>query len=168
MKKAMIIIQLQLAFLLFTSTTGKKSLHALVNSSTGENQPYLGQKKSFVLTVEVTDLRNSKGVVQFALYNEEDAFPDEHYRKYYRKLTAKIVDEVSEITFENLPAGKYAVNILHDEDANGRIKKGVILPKEGIGFSNYQSIGITNRPAFQKASFELESDKKINIKIIYL
>lgn len=148
MKRVMVIIQLIL--IIYTSSAENKGLQPLV------------------LTVEVNDLRNSNGVVQFALYNDADAFPDEHYKKYYRKLTAKIVNGVLEITFENLPKGKYAVNILHDEDANGKIKKGLILPKEGIGFSNYQSIGISNRPKFQNASFELLDDKKINVKVIYL
>jgi uncharacterized protein (DUF2141 family) len=31
--------------------------------------------------------------------------------------------------------------LLHDENKNGKIDKGFILPKEGIGFSNFQSIG---------------------------
>lgn len=147
--KATIIIQLQLVFLLFNSIQNK-------------------EETSYPLTVTVNNLRNSIGVVQFALYNNPDAFPDEHYKKYYRKLTSKIVNGVSEITFKNLPAGKYAVNILHDEDTNGKIKKGLIFPKEGIGFSNYQVIGITNRPEFQKAAFEIVADKKIDVKIIYL
>jgi len=93
--------------------------------------------------------------VKFALYNNADAFPDEQYKKYYRKVTAKIVNGVSEVTFHNIPEGRYAVNILHDEDSNGKIKKRIILPKEGIGFSNYQSISILNQPNFRKASFDL-------------
>jgi len=120
------------------------------------------------LSVEVNNLRNSNGVVQFALYNNADSFPDEHFKKYYQKLSAKIVNGVSRITFENLPAGKYAVHILHDEDKDGEIKKGIILPLEGIGFSNYQSINIFNRPNFRKASFDLEGDTEILINIIYL
>ena len=122
----------------------------------------------FSLTVEVDKLRNSTGTVLFALYNREDAFPDEHYTKYLKKLTSKIVNGSASVTFENLPAGKYAVNILHDEDNNGKIKKGLILPKEGIGFSNFQSIGFSNRPSFEKASFNLSGDTKIKIKIIYM
>jgi len=122
----------------------------------------------YSLTVEVKDLRNSKGIVLFALYKREDAFPDEHYKKYFKKLTGKIVNGASSITFENLPAGKYAVNILHDEDNDGKIKKGLIMPKEGIGFSNFQSIGFSNRPSFAKASFNLSGDTKIEIKIIYM
>ena len=120
------------------------------------------------LTIDVSELRNSEGTVQFALYNREDAFPDEHYKKYFKKLTGKIVNGASTVTFENLPEGKYVVNILHDENNDGKIKKGIIFPKEGIGFSNFQSIGFSNRPTFSKASFNVLGDKKIKVNIIYL
>ncbi len=130
---------------------------------------FISQKQETCsLTVQVSELRNSKGTVQFALYNREDAFPDEHYKKYFKKLTGEIVNGASSVTFENLPEGKYAVNILHDENNDGKIKKGIIFPKEGIGFSNFQSIGISNKPTFSKASFSVLSDKKIKVSIIYL
>lgn len=122
----------------------------------------------FSLKVDVNGLHNSEGTVVFALYNQEDAFPDEHYEKYLLKLTGKIINGVSSVTFENLPKGRYAVNILHDEDNDGEIKMGIVLPKEGIGFSNYQSINIFNRPNFRKASFDLEGDKEILVSIIYM
>ncbi len=130
---------------------------------------FISQKQETCsLTVQVSELRNSKGNVQFALYNREDAFPDEHYKKYFKKLNGEIVNGASFVTFENLPEGKYAVNILHDENNDGKIKKGIIFPKEGIGFSNFQSIGISNKPTFSKASFSVLSDKKIKVNIIYL
>ncbi len=122
----------------------------------------------FSLTVVVKDLRNSNGTVLFALYNRDDAFPDEHYKKYYKKIIGNIVNGSSTVIFKNLPQGKYAVNILHDENNDGKIKKGIILPKEGIGFSNFQSIGLSNRPSFNKAAFYLGRDTKINVKVIYM
>ncbi len=125
-------------------------------------------EETYSLVVEVVDLRNSKGVVQYALYNIPDAFPDEDYKKYYRKLTAKIVDGSSTVIFESLPPGEYAVNILHDEDENGKIKKGLVLPKEGIGFSNYESIGMFNKPKFSGAEIILKSDTTVQVKIIYM
>lgn len=148
MSNIIIAMQLHLVFLL------------LANGSNADTTTY-------PLTVKVSDLRNSEGLVQFAIYNNKEAFPDEHYKKYYQKQTAQIFDGSSEITFEHLPAGTYAVNILHDEDKNGAIKKGFILPKEGIGFSNYHSIGFSNRPNFEKASFEIHSRKTIHVKMIY-
>jgi uncharacterized protein (DUF2141 family) len=129
---------------------------------------YYQQIEGVSLTVKVDNLRNSKGNVQFALYNEEGSIPDEKYKKYYKKLTSEIVKHSSTITFTNLPIGKYAVNILHDEDMDSEIDKGWVLPIEGIGFSNFQSISISNRPNFSKASFILKEDTLINVKVIYM
>ncbi len=120
------------------------------------------------LTVVVSGLRNSDGVVVFGLYNRKDAFPDENYKKYFRKISGKINNNTASVTFENLLPDTYAVNILHDEDNDGRIKMGFLLPKEGIGFSNFKSIGLLNKPNFSKASFELLSDSTVKIKIIYM
>jgi len=124
-------------------------------------------EESYSITIKVNKLRNSKGVVQFALYNTEGSIPDEKYKRYYKKKVAPITKDSSTVVFTNLPEGKYAINILHDENENGKIDKGFMLPKEGIGFSNYQSIGIRNRPKFSKASFLLNSDTVKEIKVIY-
>ena len=123
---------------------------------------------SFSLTVNVAGLQNSKGIVQYALYNTEGSIPDVSYKKTFRILTGTIINGSSQVTFKNLPPGIYAVNILHDENNNGKIDKGFILPKEGIGFSNYQSIGLKNRPDFSKASFEIKADTSISVKVIYM
>ena len=124
--------------------------------------------EEYSLTIEVENLRNSKGVLQVALYNKDGSIPDEYYKYYFKIEIAQIANGKSKITFKNLPKWKYAVNILHDENNNGKIDKGLILPKEGIGFSNYSSIGLTNRPNFKKASFDLFQDKEIKIKVIYM
>jgi len=126
------------------------------------------EQNTFTLTVEVENLRNSKGEVQFTLYNTDGSIPDEHYKSYFKMDKSRIENGKAEITFSNLPKGIYAVNILHDENKNGKIDKGFILPKEGIGFSNYSSIGLTNRPNFKKASFELNQNKTIKVKVIYM
>lgn len=125
-------------------------------------------EETYSLTIKVQDLRNSKGVVQFTIYNKDGSIPDEKYEKYYKKDIATIDNNTSTVTFNNLLKGKYAVNILHDENKNGKIDKNFILPIEGIGFSNYQTIGIRNRPKFSKASFEVYSNTTKIIKIIYM
>jgi len=149
MRKALVYIMLQIILFSLSSFHSK-------------------EETTFQLIVKVKDLRNTRGIVQFTLYNDADSFPDEHYKKYYRKLSSKIVNGTSTVIFENVPAGRYAVNILHDEDEDGQIKKGIILPKEGIGFSNYQSIGPGKKPAFNKAAFDLSGNKELDVKIIYL
>jgi uncharacterized protein (DUF2141 family) len=126
------------------------------------------KEKTYSLTIKVNNLRNSKGLVQFALYNEEGSIPDKKYKKYYKKDVAAIQGNTSSITFSDLPEGKYAINILHDENKNGEIDKNFILPIEGIGFSNYSSIGFSNKPNFSKASFELNANMEIEVKVIYM
>lgn len=126
------------------------------------------ESSGFSLTVLVEDLRNSKGVVQFALYNQDGSIPDERFEKCWQIKAGRIEENKSEVVFYNLPKGKYAVNILHDENKNGRIDKGLIFPKEGIGFSNYESIGLRNKPNFKKASFEVKADTVISVKMIYM
>lgn len=128
---------------------------------------HVNNTETYSLTIKVEGLRNSKGVVQFAIYNKDGSIPDEKYKKYYKKDIALITKNSSTITFNNLPKGVYAINILHDENKNGKIDKKFILPKEGIGFSNYESIGMRNRPKFSKASFELNETTTKNIKVIY-
>ena len=71
--------------------------------------------ESYSLTVEVNNLRNSNGIVQFALYNAEGTIPDEFYKKCYKILKVEIINGSATISFNKLPSGKYAVNILHDE-----------------------------------------------------
>ena len=149
MKNLTLIICPLLLFLLFTSFSNQAD-------------------KIFSLTINVEKLKNSKGIVQFALYNKEGSIPDEDFKKCYKLLKADIVNGSSTIIFRGIPIGKYAVNILHDENNNGKIDKGFILPLEGIGFSNYQTIGLSNRPNFAKASFILNCDKAMMIKMIYL
>lgn len=127
----------------------------------------INSQEMYSLTIKVTHLRNSKGTLQIALYNKKGTIPDEKFQKFYKKEAVQITENTAILTFTHLPKGIYAVNVLHDENKNGKIDKGFMLPKEGIGFSNYAKIGFRNRPKFSKASFELTKDVEKEIKVIY-
>jgi len=49
------------------------------------------------LTIKVKELRNSEWMIIFALYNREDAFPDEHFKKCLQKITRKIQNSTSSV-----------------------------------------------------------------------
>ena len=124
-------------------------------------------KDNYSLTIIVKNLRNSKGVVQFALYNEKGSIPDEKYKKYFKIGNVNIVDNTASISLKNIPQGIYAVSVLHDENKDGKIDKNFILPTEGIGFSNYNDFGLSNRPNFNRASFTLKENLTFPVKVIY-
>ncbi len=119
------------------------------------------------LRARVSSLRNSVGVVQFSLYNREGSIPDEKFKKYFRQIKGGIDKGSSSVIFKDLPKGKYALSIHHDENKNGKIDKGLILPIEGVGFSNYKSIGLTHRPHFKGASFLVKKDSRKEVQVIY-
>ncbi len=128
-------------------------------------------EQTYSLIVKAEGFRNSNGEVLFALYNEDGSIPDEKYEKYFKKGISQIdKNNTATFTFVNLPKGNYAINVLHDENKNGKIDKKFMLPmaKEGIGFSNYETIGLSNRPKYSKASFELDSNMAKVIKVIYM
>ncbi|MCK5360248.1 MAG: DUF2141 domain-containing protein [Gammaproteobacteria bacterium] len=145
----------------------KKALIILLMPLTMIPFAYANDNETFSLTVKVDELRNSKGEVQFALYNKDGTIPDKKFKHYFRKQNGKINEGSAYTVFNDLPKGRYAVNILHDENLNGKIDKGFILPVEGVGFSNYATVGPGNRPKFLKASFEIISDTEKLIKIKY-
>ncbi len=123
--------------------------------------------ESHTLTVQVENLRNSNGILQVHLYNKKGSIPDQKLEKTFKITKAKIVNGSSFAIFKNLPAGRYAVHVLHDENSNGKIDKGFVLPIEGVGLSNFKSFELSNKPNFSKASFELKKDKAIWVKVIY-
>ena len=120
------------------------------------------------LTVITTGLRSEQGRVQFSLYNKDGTIPDKALNKYYQMQRVSISDRQAKVVFKDLPKGRYAVNIFHDENNNRKIDKGLFLPKEGIGLSNFKTIDFFHLPDFKKASFLLDCDKKIQIKTSYL
>jgi uncharacterized protein (DUF2141 family) len=142
-------------------------LIAFVMLSFSESIPDEG----YSLTIKAEGFRKAEGEVLFALYNKDGSIPDEKYKNYFKKGISQIdKDGTATFTFKNLPKGNYAVNILHDENKNGKIDKKFMLPlpSEGIGFSNYKSIGLSNRPNFSKASFVVKNNMTIEINVIYL
>ncbi len=161
------------SFLLLAYLTGKflKSKKLLLIMlgfiSLGLTQVH-AQEGHYTLKVEVENLRNSSGVLVVALYDRADVYPDEEYKYYLELIKGEIVNGASSVIFRNLPEGSYAISILHDENLDGKLKKGVVLPKEGIGFSNYLTIGRSNKPTFSKASIYLNRDLEIKIHVIYL
>ncbi len=119
------------------------------------------------LTVIATGLENNHGEVQFSLYNKDGTIPDKELNKYYKMQRVSINNKEAKIVFKDLPKGRYAVNLFHDENNNSKLDKGLFTPKEGVGLSNFQTINLFHLPNFKKASFLLNQDKEIKIKIIY-
>lgn len=74
-----------------------------------------------------------------------------------------IVDGVATAIFENLPAGEYAVSVLHDKNENGRMDYENGRPGEPYGLSNNpMSYG---PPQWDEAKFMLKEHAEIIVRL---
>ena len=104
------------------------------------------------IKVSITNLRSNNGFVLISLYKEGIGYPNEP-SKAFRKEKLIIKNKNASILFSGLPAGKYAIAILHDENNDQEMNKNFWgIPKEGYGFSK-NVMGTFGPPSFSKASF---------------
>jgi uncharacterized protein (DUF2141 family) len=104
--------------------------------------------------VEVIDLRNDSGQVGILLFDKEDGFPGDGL-KASRHLMVPIAGRVARAVFNDLPPGRYAIVVMHDENKNDQLDTNMFgIPKEGFGFSN-DAKGFMGPPKFRDAAFGL-------------
>ncbi len=121
------------------------------------------------LQIKMSGLRNNEGNIRLAFYNNSKSF-DAEVPLFIRKVSkAELIRNRYLITYRDLKPGIYGIAILDDENTNDKMDYGLILPKEGFGFSDYYHSGMT-RPVFEKFDFVLKQgeDKMVEIKVRYL
>lgn len=122
-------------------------------------------EKSAELTIEIDGLRNAKGDVQLCVTSRPDfldceADPD-------ARTAEMAASKVAPVTFALVP-GTYAVLVLHDENANGKMDKMLGIPREGFGFSGNPRIRM-GPPKAHAVRFDLApGDTQQQVKIKYL
>lgn len=105
------------------------------------------------VSVVVTGLRNAKGQVLACLTAEPKGFPDCRKDPAARNAIVPAGATVR-IVFEGVPAGRYAISMIHDENANRKMDMALMMPKEGYGFSRDAPVRM-GPPKFDKAAFDV-------------
>jgi uncharacterized protein (DUF2141 family) len=113
------------------------------------------------LTISVSGLKNNTGTVKVGLYNSEGTF----LKTVYKSLSSEIKNDKAVVTFENLPAGEYAISTYHDENNNGKLDRNAMgIPSEDYAASN-NAKGFMGPPAYNDAKFVINKDSKIEITL---
>jgi len=115
--------------------------------------------------VRIHDARSDKGKILVLVFDKEDGFP-EQVDKAFRQLALDPNDSKAEFRLDDIPAGRYAITVLHDEDDNGIMTTNFVgLPEEKYGFSNNPKIYF-GPPSFEKSAVQVGSGgKTIHIKL---
>ncbi len=100
------------------------------------------------LTVEVLGLRNAAGTVYAAVCTESEFLQPTCTHFGSAPASAGVV------TVSGVPAGTYAVQVVHDENNNQTLDRPGFLPTEGLGFSRDAPIRM-GPPRWSDAAFDL-------------
>jgi uncharacterized protein (DUF2141 family) len=112
-----------------------------------------------ILEIEISGIRNNKGEILLQLFNEN--------QKVIGQQKGVIENNNCKMKFTNLKPGKYAVRYFHDENLSQKLEtNGLGIPKEGYGYSN-NAAGLFGPPSFDKWIFELNGNRKIQLKPTY-
>jgi len=108
------------------------------------------------LEMEINNLESNKGPIYIRILDENE--------NPVIVGTSPVINYSSEISFDSIFPGKYAIQFFHDENENQKMDFSLIgIPKEKFGSSNDVK-PILGPPKFEKMLFEIYEDKKIVMK----
>lgn len=117
------------------------------------------------ITLKVTNIKEVKGNINFALFKSMDGFPDSD--RYF--IAKSIPVDAKEFSFiiKDVPADIYAISVYQDLNKDGVLNKNMFgIPKEPYGFSN-NARGKKGPPKFEDAVLQLKYDMETSIKLIH-
>ena len=117
---------------------------------------------SVILTV--SNVQSDKGVCRACLFDSEEAF-DSKASKPVQCASAIIKDRRSQLQFNGLSTGSYAIFVYHDENNNEQLDRNFIgIPKEGYGASR-NKLPYASAPSFQENSFTIQNKTRITLPV---
>lgn len=116
---------------------------------------------------DVTGLRSGKGQILACITTRPERFPDRQGDPNARHVTVA-ANGLRDLHFEGLPAGSYAIALIHDENGNNRLDTVLGVPREGFGFSRNPAVRF-GPPSFESAQFAVFSgtvDETVRVKYL--
>jgi uncharacterized protein (DUF2141 family) len=110
------------------------------------------------LEIQIAGLESDEGVLVVVLLDSAAQYDSED--QFFRAQDDVVIENGAAIvTFDDLPYGRFAVKVFHDENSNGKLDTNLVgFPKESFGFSN-DAMGRFGPPSFDQAAFDLEGEE---------
>ena len=118
------------------------------------------------LIVHVENLRSTRGAIHLGFYDSPAQWDSRKSNfQRHRKKGVLVKDGRVTYTITDVAPGHYAMALADDENDNGEIDWGLILPKEGFGFSGYASNRL-RRPDFEEFDFVLREGETVEVVVV--
>lgn len=114
--------------------------------------------------VTMEGFESDEGKALVALFVKEDGFPDDGRKAVARRETL-IRNGTAEVLFTDVPAGPYAVAVLHDLNGDYVMETDLLgMPSEGYGVSR-DGTRIFGPPRFRDCVLQLAPGERATVRI---
>ena len=114
----------------------------------------LGQSNPTNLQVSISGASGDTGSIRILVFSKPSGFPDQ-VKQAVRSISLSPKSGKANFKLTDLPAGTYAIGVIHDLDNNGKLSTNAVgYPTEKFGFSKNPKVYF-GPPSFEKAAFVL-------------
>ena len=114
----------------------------------------LGQSNQTSLQVSISGASSDTGSIRILVFSKPSGFPDQ-VKQAVRSISLPPKSGKASFKLTDLPAGTYAIGVIHDLDNNGKLSTNAVgYPTEKFGFSKNPKVYF-GPPSFEKAAFVL-------------
>jgi uncharacterized protein (DUF2141 family) len=114
----------------------------------------LGQSNQTSLQVSISGASSDTGSIRILVFSKSSGFPDQ-VKQAVRSISIPPKSGKASFKLTDLPAGTYAIGVIHDLDNNGKLSTNAVgYPTEKFGFSKNPKVYF-GPPSFEKAAFVL-------------
>jgi uncharacterized protein (DUF2141 family) len=125
--------------------------------SAGKSQSASPHAAEGPIEVRIVGIRDVGGLLRLSLFSSDAGFPED-FRKAARTHSVEAKDSTVIARFDSVPAGIWALAVLHDADGDGVLDRNALgVPREGIGASN-GAVRRMGPPRFRDARFLFGGD----------
>lgn len=125
---------------------------------------FLNATAQFDLNLNIQNLSSETGALIIGLYAPTDEFLGENQCSVCESIP--VSENTTSYLIKDVPAGEYAIAILHDTNGNNEMDFNFIgIPKEGYGFSNNPRSRM-RQPTYEETKFTMNKNKELTIKMV--
>lgn len=115
------------------------------------------------IDVQISNFRSNSGICMVCLYKDAEAFSGKGVP--FRLLKVPVTKQAASAVFDNIPAGNYAISVIHDANGNNRFDTNFIgIPTEGYGASQ-NKLPFAAAPKFSENEFRVDSTGETSVRI---
>jgi uncharacterized protein (DUF2141 family) len=120
---------------------------------------------TYTLTVVVEGVNEKDGNIGMLVFTSDKGWPDDRKAALRDIAVPAKPSAINTIEVPNLPAGEYAVAVIHDVNKNHKLDKNMLgVPTEQWGMSTNPSHGL-KAPSFNSVKFSLSGNQEIHVKV---